>query len=194
MRFILSIVILTFSLAMYAHEKHEDLKSQDPLPGASVYQLDSQWTDQNGHKIKLGQLSGARRIVVLLYTKCQTACPLIVNEVQEVLSALPEDKTKSLPVTVFSIDSKNETPKTLKAFEKKRKLGENWQLLTGEADAVATLAAALGFRYKKLPNGEYIHSNTIYLLDEKGVVRAHKDGFQSSNEGIIKAVTGKGPA
>ncbi len=155
-----------------------------PLPEDSIYQLDSQWTDQSGAKLKMTDMAGAPRLVVMLFTRCQSTCPLIVEEIRGVLKALPAEKEKDIRVTVFSFDSENETPETLADFVKKRKLDERWQLLTGKAEGVAELAAVLGVRYKKIKD-EYVHSNILFFVDKNGVIKGKKDGLNTPKDDFV---------
>lgn len=186
----LVLILMFFALPLWAHEGHheeEELKSTMPESGMSLYQFDSKWTNKDGKELELKSLKGVPRIAAMLYTRCTTACPLIVDEILMVLKKLPE-KSRNISVTLFSFDSEHETTDTMKEFLKKRNLPPNWQVYKSDASTVAELAAALGVRYKKLKGGEYIHSNTIYLLNEKGEVIAQKEGLNTSNAEFVKAV------
>ncbi|UOF01535.1 SCO family protein [Bdellovibrio reynosensis] len=189
------LLMMYISLPLWAHEEHQhhhqdhdEMESAKAQTGMSLYQFDSKWIDKNGKEFELKSLKGEPRIVSMLYTRCLTACPLLVNEVSEVIKKLPEAK-KNISVTLFSFDSEKETPETMKDFLKKRNLPENWQVFKSDSSTVAELAAALGVRYKKLKSGEYIHSNAIYLLNEKGEVIAQKEGLNTSNAEFVKAIT-----
>jgi protein SCO1/2 len=189
----LMLVFSQISAAHEGHEGHEALKAKAPLPGASVFQLDSEWKNQNGEKTKLSELRGKPRLVAMLYTRCDTACPLIAEDLKET-AAEAGGKTGA---AIFSLDSFRETPESLKAFAKKRKLPPEWELFTADADAVAGLAAALGVRYKRLPNGDFLHSNVIYLLNAEGEIVAQKEGIKSPRAEFVKKIkmeAGRGSA
>src|SRR5690606_34178887 len=98
-------------------------------------------------EIQLKELAGKPHLVAMLYTRCQTACPMIVNEILLVQKDMPK-KTEPLSVVVFSFDSKYESPATMTEFIKKRKLGSNWRILKSDKSAVTEIAAVLGVRYK----------------------------------------------
>lgn len=186
------LMILFISPNIFAHEHHhhdEELMADKPAISSesSLYQLNSEWTDREGKKIKLQALAGEPRLVAMLYTRCQTACPLLVDSLQKILAKLP-DKARNMPVTLFSFDSELESPATMQDFFKKRKLGSNWMVLKGSKDAVAELAGALGVRYKKLANGEYIHSSIIFLLDGKGNLVAQREGLNTSPADLMSAI------
>ncbi|KHD88083.1 MAG: hypothetical protein OM95_11235 [Bdellovibrio sp. ArHS] len=185
-------IILFFSLPLLAHEAHHhhedaEMSAGTPVPGASIYQLEGSWTKMNGEKMKLSSLRGEPRLVAMLYTRCQTACPLLVDDIQAIFKKIPETK-KNMPVTLFSFDSDHETSETMQQFLSKRKLGKNWSVMKSDASTVTELAAALGVRFKKLPNGEYIHSNSVFLLDGEGVVIAQKDGLNTKDQKFVDEI------
>lgn len=187
------IMLMSLSLQAAAHEhgadhaSHENMESGQPLAGASLFQLESEWTDSDGKKQTLKNLTGKPRLLAMLYTRCQTACPLLVSDIQAVLKTLPGGG-KDFQVSLFSFDDQLETPTTMKEFIKKRSLTSNWQIFKGDKDAVSDLTAALGVRYKKLKSGEFIHSNSIYLVNEKGLVTAQKEGLNTVDKKFLKAV------
>src|SRR5690606_11460516 len=127
--------------------------------------------------LQLKDLAGSPRLLVMLYTRCTTTCPLVLEDIKGLLGELPGDRAQNLKVSIFSFDSERETPASLKDFFIKKELDARWNLLTGDSAAVADLAAALGVRYKKVGD-EYIHSNIIFLVNERGVVLAKKEGLK----------------
>lgn len=174
------LLVLMLSPASFAHEHHgEELKAKPALPGTSVFQLDSEWKNQKGESVKLASLRGSPRIVVMLYTMCETACPLIVEDLKEIVNKVDAKRTDKINVSIFSLDSFRDTPASLQAFSVKRKLPAHWGLFTSNADAVAELAASLGVRYKRLPSGDFIHSNVIYFLNGNGEIVAQKEGIKT---------------
>lgn len=155
-----------------------------PWPPKSLFHLGSQWTDQDGESLNIQDLAGSPRIAVMLYTRCTTTCPLVVEDIKEVLKELPKKQANKMKVTIFSIDAERETPVTMKDFVKKRKLDSRWQLLTATPEDVSTLAAALGVRYKKVED-EFVHSNVMFLWDEKGQVLARKEGLRTPKADFV---------
>ncbi len=193
MRLVLFFAAL-FPILAFAHNHHEDLKASPTLTGASLYQLDSTWRDQNNHSVKLSELQGEGkqeaqgRLVVMLYTGCQTSCPLIVEDLKGIAEELQILKLDRVQVSLFSLDSGRETTETLKAFALKRKLPQSWTLYTSQANEVAELAAALGIRYKRLQNGEFIHSNVIFFLNNRGEILARKEGLNSPRKNFVEQI------
>jgi protein SCO1/2 len=162
---------------------HEELKAGAPtITGESLYNLKSEWQHMDGKKIKLSALAGRPRLVAMLYTSCATACPMLVEDMKQIRARLPAEKQKMLDLTVFSFDPARDTPQTLRKFADKRKLDlQTWSLLSPSKPAGATeLAAALGVQFKKVKD-DYIHSNVIFLLNDKGEIVARKEGLSSQS-------------
>ncbi len=188
MRLIFSLILI-FSNVSFAHDEHgPELKAKAPLPGASIFQLESEWKNQKGETAKLASLRGSPRIVVMLFTRCDTACPLIVEDLKEIVKDIDAKQVAKIDVSIFSLDSFRETPESLSAFSVKRKLPSHWGLYVSSADAVAELAASLGVRYKRLPSGDFIHSNIIYFLNSNGEIVAQKEGIKSARGEFIKKI------
>lgn len=187
-RFIL-LMFLIGSTA-FAHEHHDnELKPDKVQSGSSILQLESKWTNQKGKVVSLSDLNGKPQLLVMLFTRCETACPVIVEDLKEVAKDLyAGSNSHKFEVSIFSLDSFRETPDSLSAFATKRKLPTNWQLYTSNSNAVAELAAALGVRYKRLKNGDFLHSNVIYFLNSKGEIIAQKEGIKTPRGEFIKKI------
>lgn len=179
---------LFFSLEAKAHHLHDSMKSDASISGSSIFQLDSIWKDQKNHEIKLSEFNGKSQIIVMLYTHCETSCPLIVEDLKSIAKELELTQPHKFNVSIFSLDSGRETPESLRTFALKRKLPESWHLLTSSENAVTELAAALGVRFKRLKNGDFIHSNTLFFLNDKGEVVAQKEGLKTPQESFIKRI------
>lgn len=186
---ILILFLLTFPQLSFAHgDHHDEMSASKPVSGKSIFQLDSKWKNQKGDVVSISDLQKNPRLLVMLYTKCETACPLIVEDLKDIAKELGNDKKRNFEVSIFSLDSFRETPESLAAFSVKRSLPSTWELYTSNADAVAELAAALGVRYKRLKNGDFIHSNVIYYLNGKGEIIAQKEGIKTPRGEFIKTI------
>jgi len=171
------------------HAEHtDDLKSVTPPSGTSILQLESTWKNQKGQDVKISEMGGKNRLVVMLFTRCETACPLIVEDLKKIYSEINSKKPDQVEVSLFSFDSFRETPASLLEFSVKRKLPSQWELYTSSADAVSELAASLGIRYKRLANGDFIHSNVIYFLNKKGEVVEKKEGLKTPSKEFLAEI------
>lgn len=177
---LLSIVLIVCSASCFAEG--------NTLSEESLYNLGSTWKNQIGEDVVLTSLQGEVQIIAMIFTSCQYACPMIIADIKKIIDKFPKKKQKQIHVSLFSFDPEKDTPKTLKKFSKKSSLGENWQLYTSHDDAVREMAAVLGVKYKKMPNGMFSHSNIINIVDTKGVVLHQQNGINADPTGSVKVL------
>lgn len=190
MKLTLLLISLFWSSILFAHQGHEAaLEAAPSIPGTSLFHLKSEWKNQKGESTKLANLGREPRLLVMLFTRCETACPLIVEDLKEIAKDVDGKRSEKIAVSLFSLDSFRETPDSLSAFAQKRKLPAHWSLFASNADAVAELAAALGVRYKRLANGDFIHSNIIFFLNRDGEVVARKEGIKSPRKEFLGEIS-----
>jgi protein SCO1/2 len=186
---LIGFVVFEFSGFSEACEKHLTHNADSSvLPSSSLYNMNSKWINQENQPIQLNELVGNPRLVAMVYTKCQAACPLLVQDIKSMTSLIPKAIAEKLRVDLFSFDSDIENFKSLKLFKEKYKLDERWSAYSGSTGSVAELAAALGIKYKKLPSGEYIHSNVIFLINDKGEIIAKHEGLGRNADEFIKSI------
>ena len=63
-----------------------------------------------------------------------------------------------------------------------------WRLATAPADDVRLLAAALGIRFTKQPDGGFVHSAVITLLDAQGQVAGRTEGVLQPVAPLVDAL------
>jgi protein SCO1/2 len=184
--FIASSIFLS-ALTVSAHEGHKAGSTSEisaPVSGESIYNLKSTWINQDGKTLKLSELAGKKLILAMGYTGCEHACSLIVEDMKKI-EAKAGDHSNAV-FAFFSFDTEKDSPKKLKDYAEKRKLSNSWLLFNGSKKAVKELAAVLGIKYSKLPNGDFDHSNLISLIDKEGVIRYQQIGLNKDGEDFLK--------
>ncbi len=156
-------------------------------PGSenSLYQLDSQWVDQSGASRKLKDFQGKFTVVSMVYLTCRYTCPAIVQRMKDLERGLPADLQKQTSFVLVSFDPKRDSPAKLREQMKLHKLDSaKWTFLTAKTEREPReLAAALGFQYQKMENGEFTHSFRITALDKEGnILGAVERGDQDATE------------
>jgi protein SCO1/2 len=137
--------------------------------------------------VRLGVLHGKPQLVAMVFTSCEYACPIIVNDLKRIESALPENVRTNVGLLLISFDHERDTPKKLNDFRKRMELPmERWTLLRGDADDVRELAALLGVNYRKEARGQYAHSNVISLLNTNGEVVFQQSGLNIPTGEFVK--------
>lgn len=154
----------------------------------SIYQTESEWTNDAGVKIKLGALSGKPQVIIMFFARCQSACPLLVNDLKNIEAALPKGLRGQVGFTLVSFDSEHDTRAVLEEYRKLRNLGEGWTLLSGNPSAISEFAALLGMRYRQVADGGFTHSNLITILNANGEIIYQQAGLSQNTEAAVKAL------
>jgi protein SCO1/2 len=59
-----------------------------------------------------------------------------------------------------------------------------------DAGGVRLLAAALGIRYRQLPDGNFSHSSVLTVLDADGVPKARSEKLATADPAFVAATAG----
>lgn len=167
-----------------------DNQGINPANGDSIYQLNSRWTDQDGKSTSLARFQGKPLILAMIYTSCKDACPMIVLDMQAIEKTLPEQVREQARFVLISFDPERDSPAQLKRFETAHGLdAKYWKLLTGSGDSVRMLAAVLGLRYTRVPNGEFAHSSVITVLDREGNIKFQQTGLRKDPHEVASVIS-----
>ena len=141
-------------------------------------------TDQNGKKTSLADLKGHVWIADFIFTRCQTLCPLMTNQMALLEKRLGPSGARFVS---FSVDPEHDDPKTLLEYARKYNANaDRWVFLTGEKEALWKLSSE-GFRLGvdevspdeiKAGAQPILHSSHFVLVDREGTIR----GFYDSSE------------
>ena len=78
-----------------------------------------------------------------------------------------------LRVLMISFDERHDTSETLLALANLHGVNtERWTFATVRGNDVRKIAAALGIKYRPLPDGQFNHSTRVSLLDREGRIVA----------------------
>lgn len=116
--------------------------------------LDIELRDEAGRPVRLGQYFGQKPVVLsLVYYECPMLCTLTLNGLAGALRTLTFDAGKEFEIVTVSFEPKD-TPALASAkkaayLERYKRPGAEagWHFLTGDAEQIARLTKATGFRY-----------------------------------------------
>ena len=147
----------------------------------SIFLLDSKWQNQDGKELQLKDLKGKNLVFVMIFTSCQTACPILVADMQKIAAKIDPKKLKETTMVLVSIDPDNDTPAVLKKYAAERKMvGEPWLFLTSDKESIRELANVLAVKYKKISPIIFSHSNIITVFNKKGEMVNQAEGTVNS--------------
>lgn len=170
------------------HDVHADLPADEPA-GFSIYHAGSVWTDQHGQERSIGSLEGRVQVVGMVYTNCAFACPRMVVDMKRIEAELGPELVDRVGFVLVSIDPERDTPERLGEFATGSRLDpDRWTLLHGDDGDILELAALLGVHYRRMADGEFVHSNLLTVLDGEGQVVHRQLGLDSDPTATLAVI------
>lgn len=164
--------------------------AKDDVEANSIFVLNSKWQNQEGKELQLKDFKGKNLVVVLIFTSCQTACPLLVADMKRVEAKIDKKVLKNTNLVLVSIDPENDTPEVLKKYAEKEGIArEPYTLLRGDLESTRELANVLAVKYKQITPIIFSHSNIISIFDRNGVMVAQEEGTVKA-DAIAQTVNG----
>lgn len=166
------------------------MPAQAADPPNSIYHLELELSNQRGEQHGLDVYRGHPVLIALFYADCAASCPLIIATLQATERALPAAQRARLRVLLVSIDSDHDTPQHLRTVADARHIDTTrWTLAHANAADVRQLAAVLNVQYRRLPNGQYNHSNQIALLTPRGEIATTSSVIGRADAALLTAIT-----
>ena len=136
-------------------------RGTEPAPGFTL-------TDQDGHRVSLGDLRGEPVLLTFAYAHCSTVCPVIVETARRAVRAVPEAEAS---VVIVTLDPWRDTPRTLPALAESWRLEElsSARVLSGEVPAVQSVHEEYNVpTVRNRKTGEISHPALVFLIDDRG--------------------------
>lgn len=181
-------IVFLLALVFFVSCK-EQPKVVEELPSDSIFNLTSNWQDQNGKDLKLADLRGKTLVVVMIYTTCKSACPILVSDMKKIEKEIDPTVLKDVNLVLVSIDPEHDTPEVLKKFAETRRMTEpHWVFLRSNEDATQEFANVLSMKYKKISPVDFSHSNIISIFNPLGELVIQEEGLVINSKKIAAKV------
>ena len=124
--------------------------------------------DQDGKTVRFYDDLIKDKVVAInfIYTHCGDSCPLETASLRQVQKLLGDRVGKDIFFYSISIDPKHDTPKVLKEYSERFRIGSGWSFLTGTKADTTLLRKKLG----------------LFRDDEAGKLGEHNTSFIIGNE------------
>jgi protein SCO1/2 len=171
-----------------------------PLP------MELQFTTSDGRKVQLGDYfkSNKPAVIAMVYYKCPVVCDVVMQKMTESFNGIDFTVGKDFNCLLFSFDS-TETPAEAKSSKTGHlsnytkpvtaEVEQGWQFHVGDTDSSRQLANAIGFKYRRLANGQFGHPTAIYVITPEGRISRYFYGFDYPSRdmklALIDATNGK---
>ncbi|MBV2165778.1 MAG: SCO family protein, partial [Kaistella sp.] len=174
-----NILLFLFSmLTLFScKENTEQTVQKKDSANSSIFLLDSKWQNQDAEKLHLKDLKGKNLVMVMIFTSCRTACPILVADMKKVHAKIEKNKLKDTSLVLISIDPTNDTPEVLKKFAAGRNMdSQPWIFLRSDEESTREFANVLAVKYKKISPIEFSHSNIISVFNRNGELVSQEEG------------------
>ena len=170
-------------------ENTEQTVQKKDSANSSIFLLDSKWQNQDAEELHLKDLKGKNLVMVMIFTSCRTACPILVADMKKVHDKIEKNKLKDTSLVLISIDPTNDTPEVLKKFAAERNMdSEPWIFLRSDEKSTREFANVLAVKYKKISPIEFSHSNIISVFNRNGELVSQEEGSGINSDAVAKTV------
>lgn len=179
---------IIFSIIFLFTSCKENKPTVTELPSDSIFNLTSNWKNQYGDSLQLKDLQGKTLVVVMIYTTCKSACPILVSKMKTIESKINRKEINNVSLVLVSIDPETDTPEKLKEFAKTNKMeAPQWIFLTSNELDTQEFANVLSLKYKKISPIDFSHSNIISVFSSQGQLVTQEEGTIDVDK-VVKTV------
>lgn len=186
-----NIVLFLFSvLTIFSCKENTEQTAQNKENAdSSIFLLDSKWQNQDAEELQLKDLKGKNLVMVMIFTSCRTACPILVGDMKKIHAKIEKNKLKDTSLVLISIDPTNDTPEVLKKFAAERNMDSApWIFLKSDEESTREFANVLAVKYKKISPIEFSHSNIISVFNRNGELVSQEEGSGINSDAVAKTV------
>jgi protein SCO1/2 len=148
--------------------------------------LELTFKDETGHMVRLGQFFRGKPVVLaLVYYECPGLCDLVLNGLSHAMEQISLNVGSDYEVVTVSFNPQETWQlagaKKANYVEKYQRTGAQagWHFLTGQKDAIKTLADTVGFHYNWDPvSKQFAHASGIMVLTPEGKIARYFYGIQ----------------
>ena len=180
--------------AMTTPAEGQQAESAKPteISDISIYNLPETWTTQNGNDVQWKDFKGNVLVVVMIYTSCKAACPILIADMRDIrktVDASDMPHKKKVKYILVSIDPKVDTPEHLKKFAQESGMDDDqWVFLRSDEEKTREFAAVLAVNYKQISPVDFSHSNIISVFNAEGELAAQQEGLGIDRTSIVQEI------
>lgn len=182
-------ILIAASSIVFAVVVDRTVGGDDPLTFGKV--PDFELVRSTGEPVTRADFEGRVWVASFIFTNCGGTCPMMTYQMGKLDIALPEE----VRLVSITVDPSRDTPEILAEYAESRgATSDRWYFLTGEREAIYTLAKegfhlavddTIGTAVEPIT-----HSSRFALVDRTGEIRTYYDG--TSLESIDRIITDVG--
>lgn len=168
--------------------------------------LDAMFTNSDGETVPLSSYfsDGKPAILALVYYDCPVVCDVVLDKLVESLEQLDYTPGKEYRLLVISFDDTESSTQSLgqklrftRYFPRARDpvVSKALAFHTGHKTDILRLTEAVGFKFRRLGNGEFTHAAGLTILSPEGKISRYIYGYDYPPDQIklslLEATEGK---
>lgn len=135
--------------------------------------------NQDSSLLRSSSLDGKVYVANFIFTTCNNICPDMMSQMKRIEKAFLGDP--QVAFLSFSVTPWIDDVKTLKKYSEVNQISSaHWSLLTGDKEAIYTLARQSFFAEESLgftkDSNDFLHTEHFILVDQKGRIRGIYNG------------------
>lgn len=178
---------------LFSCNEPKQTTKDDTLPFFNTAEMDAEWIAENdaryskihtiapfalhnqqGHLINKDSLDGHIYVANFFFSVCPSICPKMMTNLKTLQTTFAHEP--NLKLVSFSVMPWVDSVATLKKYGQERNINPaRWHLLTGKKEDIYVLARQSYFAEKTLgqlkSNGEFLHTESMLLIDKKARIR-----------------------
>jgi len=125
-------------------------------------------------------------LLLMVYYDCPVVCDVLMQRLSETINEIDLNVGEDYEVLLFSINPSETAEKArvvregfLAGYNREvtQEVRDAWQFHVSDGAAAQELANAVGFKYKKLANGEFSHPVVLFVITPEGMISRYVYGF-----------------
>lgn len=162
----------------------------------AIYDISSdnyQLLDSDSTQVSFpGDFENRLSVITFIYTNCPDVCPVITANMTNIQRGLKD--TSGINFIEITFDPERDTPSVLNEYKNMYGLDQQFTMLTGDTATINSMLDKLDIVAQKViidslgydsTNYAIRHSNTIYLMDKDGYIRAEYPAHRVKPEHVI---------
>lgn len=148
----------------------------------SYLPMDMKFVTSDNDAVAIKDIVNKPVLLVLVYYECPGICSPMLNELAWTINKVELEPGSDYKVISLSFDH-HETPDIAAKWKKnylhsiKRNFpAEDWVFLTGDSISIKKFTDAVGFRFKKSSDDQYIHAGTVITISPDGKISRYLFG------------------
>jgi len=142
----------------------------------SFLPLATRFVDENGTELTLGSLIDRPTLILPIYFYCPSACSKNLANMAVAMNLMNFEPGRDYRAIALSFSETETAENARRAKQNYLKLmydgfpAESWTFLTGNAEAIKNVTDGMGYRFKKLADGTFVHPSTVVAVGADGKI------------------------